>query len=87
MTYTDLYLKLNDHPFKPFRIKLVNNTTYDVTEPWMVMVGESSAIIATQTRVDERGHRIAAEWRTISIAHIIEFQDLNVPPEAKRKRA
>ena len=34
--------KSHDQPFKPFRIRLVNNTTYDITEPWMVTVGESS---------------------------------------------
>ena len=87
MTYHDLHRKINDQPFKPFRVKLVNNTTYDVTEPWMVIIGESSAIIVTQTREDERGHRIALDWRTISISHILEFQDIDAPPQAKRKRA
>src|SRR2546426_10670607 len=33
MTYHDLARKMSEVPFKPFRIRLVNNTTYDVTEP------------------------------------------------------
>jgi hypothetical protein len=51
MTYHDVHRKIDDQPFKPFGIKLVNNTTYDITEPWMVIIGESSAIVVTQTRV------------------------------------
>jgi hypothetical protein len=87
MTYHDVHRKIDDQPFKPFGIKLVNNTTYDITEPWMVIIGESSAIVVTQTRVDERGNRIALDWRTISISHILEFQNFELPPQAKRKRA
>ena len=86
MTYLDLQRKLNDQPFKPFRIKLVNGTTYDIAEPWMITVGESSAIVVTQSREDDRGYRTALDWRTISIAHIIEFQDIDAP-QPKRKRA
>jgi hypothetical protein len=63
---------------------MVNSTTYDVLEPWMLMIGDSSAIVVTQTRED-MGYRTALDWRTISIAHILEFQDL--PAAEKRKRA
>ncbi len=87
MTYLDLQRKLHDQPFKPFRIKLVNNTTYDIPESWMIIAGDSSAVVVTQVRKDERGYRVAMDWRTISIAHILEFQDLPPAPEAKRKRA
>jgi hypothetical protein len=88
MTYLDLQRKLHDQPFKPFRIRLVNNPTYDITEPWMITVGESSAIVVTRVRTDDRGYHVAEDWRTISIAHILEFQDLpSAPPQAKRKRA
>ena len=87
MTYRDLHRKLHDQPFKPFRIRLVNNTTYDVTEPWMITIGASSAIVVTRVRTDDLGDHVAEDWRTISIAHILEFQDLPAGPQAKRKRA
>jgi hypothetical protein len=87
MTYHDLQKKLHDPPFRPFRIKMVNNTTYDVLEPWMIVIGERSAIVVTQTRDDDRGYRLAMDWRTISIDHIIELQDLDVKAGLKRKRA
>ena len=87
MTYVDLHRKLHDHSFRPFRIRMVNNTAYDVREPWMVFIGESSAIVATQTHKDERGVEVATDWKTVSINHMMEFSDLNVRPNgAKRKR-
>ncbi|HSV13775.1 MAG TPA: hypothetical protein VLI90_05920 [Tepidisphaeraceae bacterium] len=86
MTCLDLQRKLHDKPFKPFRIWLVNNTTYDVTEPWMVTVGETSAVIVTQSRKDEKGYELALDWRTVSISHMLEFSDLDVK-ERKRRPA
>src|SRR5205823_989469 len=76
MHYGDLYRKLRDHPFKPFRIRLVNNTTYDIPEPWMVIPGDTSAVVVTHVRRDDKGYEIAEDWRTISIAHLLEFSDL-----------
>ena len=87
MTSLDLHRKLHDQPFKPFRLKMVNNTTYDVWEPWMIIIGDRSAIVVTHTREDELGYKTAIDWRTISIDHILEFQDLEPSPRSKRKPA
>lgn len=78
MTSHDLLRKLYDPPFRPFRIKMVNNSVYEVLEPWMIIVGDSSAVIVTQSRQDDRGYKTALDWRTISISHILEFSDLDV---------
>jgi hypothetical protein len=87
MTYVDLHRRLHDNPFRPFRIRMVNSTIYDIHEPWMVVVGESSAVIVTQTRKDERGAVIADDWKTVSIAHMMELSDLNVRSNGgKRKK-
>ena len=54
----------------------------------MLTVGQSSAIVVTHTRRDDHGYDLAIDWRTVSIAHILEFSDIEdrqVPP--KRKRA
>lgn len=87
MTYHDLARRLNDAPFKPFRIRMVNNTVYDVFDPGMIIVGESSAVIVTQQVRDDQGHRVAMDWRTISISHIIEFADIDEKEIRRRKRA
>ncbi len=88
MTYHDLLRKLNDEPFKPFRLKLSNSTTIDVLEPGSVIVGKTSAVLPVQTMLDERGYRVVENWKTISISHIVEFSDLETKDRGpKRKRA
>jgi len=87
MTYHDLTRRLNDAPFKPFRIRMVNNTVYDVLDAGMIIVGESSAVVVTQRARDGQGHWVATDWRTISISHIIEFADIDEKEIRRRKRA
>jgi hypothetical protein len=87
MTYQDLQRRLHDQPFRPFRIRMVNSSLYDIREPWMVMVGESSAVIATQTRKDDKGFEVVTDWKTVSIAHMMELSDLEVRSNGgKRKK-
>ena len=76
MTFHDLLRKLEDEPFRPFRIRLVNNTTYDILDPGMLIVGDSSAVIATQNIRDDAGHRVTTDWRTVSIGHMLDFSDV-----------
>jgi hypothetical protein len=76
MSPNDLNRKLDDQPFKPFRIRLVDNPTYDIVDPGMVIVGDTSAVIATRNIRDESGHRVTTDWRTVPIRHMLEFSDL-----------
>ncbi|MFT3786174.1 MAG: hypothetical protein QM770_08410 [Tepidisphaeraceae bacterium] len=82
----DLLNKLQDEPFKPFRIKLSNNTVIDVKNPGMVIVGSTSAVLPTDTFRDEAGYTLVRQWKTISIGHIVEMIDLDLKDEPKRKR-
>jgi hypothetical protein len=86
MNSDDLVTKLHDHPFKPFRIRMVNSTTYDVREPWMLMVGPTSAVIATETQKTDRGHEIALDWKTVSIHHMMEFADLPSSTKGSKRK-
>jgi hypothetical protein len=86
MTYHDLARRLSDVPFKPFRIRLSNSSTIDIREPGSVIIGRSSAVVPIETVVDDRGVRVALDWKTISISHIVEFVDLK-DDQPKRKRA
>ena len=86
MTHHDLLRKLDDSPFRPFRIRLVNNTTYDILDPGMIIVGDSSAVIATQNIRDETGHRVTTDWRTVSIAHMLEFSDVSHRSNGSRRK-
>ena len=88
MTYHDLLRKLNDMPFRPFRIRLSNSTAIDVLEPGSVIVGASSAVLPIEMAVDDQGFRIVKNWKTVSISHIVEFMDIDVKdPGRKRRRA
>jgi hypothetical protein len=79
---------LNDHPFKPFRIRLSNSSVIDIRRRGSVILGESSAVVPTDTVIDDRGVPVARDWKTISISHIVEFVDLNEKDSGpKRKRA
>ena len=86
MNYIDLQQRLHDHPFKPFRIRMVNNSVYDIKSPWMVMVGESSAMIAAQTRKDDHGYELVTDWKRVSIDHMMEFSDLEVKSNGSKRR-
>ena len=86
MTYHDLARKLSDEPFRPFRIKLSNATTIDVLEPGSVILGQTSAVLPVETQVDDRGVRVALNWKTIALSHIVEFSDLNGRDSQRRKR-
>ena len=85
MRLDDLHRRLFDIPFRPFRIKMVNNSVYDVVDPGMVIPGKSSAVVAAAHVRDAQGYITATDWRTISIGHIIEFSDLDTK-EMRRKR-
>jgi hypothetical protein len=76
---------MNDKPFKPSRIRLVNGTIYDIHDPWMIMIGDSSAVVVTQVRKDDFGYETALDWRTISIADIVEFSDLETKKRDRKK--
>lgn len=86
MTYRDLQAKLHDNPFKPFRIRMVNNTAYEILEPWMITIGETSAIVVTHVRRDDRGYEVALDWRTISISHIVELSDIESKAGNRKKK-
>jgi hypothetical protein len=86
MKTEDLVRKLDDKPFRPFRIRLVNNTTYDVVDPGMIIIGDSSAVIAIRNIRDESGHYLTTDWRTVSIAHMLEFSDLEVKPNGSKRK-
>ena len=86
MDSDDLAKKLHDHPFKPFRIRMVNSTIYDILSPWMMIVGQTSAVVATETQKTDRGHEIALDWKTVSIHHMMEFADLPSSSKSSKRK-
>ena len=88
MTDRDLLNKLHDKPFQPFRVRLSNSSTMDVLDPGTVVVGPSSAIMPMEAILGDHGYYIVTRWRTVALAHMVEFTDIDPPKSAsKRKRA
>ncbi len=50
----------------------------------MVTVGESSAVIVTHSRKDDKGYELALDWRTVFISHMLEFADLEMKKRERR---
>jgi hypothetical protein len=86
MRVRDLLNKLHDEPFQPFRARLTNNSTIDVLDPNTVVVGPSSAIMPIETIRDSSGYYVVSRWRTVALAHIIEFVDIDLPKSHTRKK-
>jgi len=80
MSSDDLLSRLHDEPFKPFRVRLSNNNAIDVLDLGSVVGGPTSAIMPLEYGQSERGRTIVLRWKTVALAHIVEF--VNV--EAKR---
>ncbi len=87
MSPQDLLNRLHDEPFKPFRVRLSNNTTIDVFEPGSVIVGPTSAVMPIQTAKDDLGYTLVTQWRTIALSHMVEFADIEPPKGSKRRSA
>jgi hypothetical protein len=76
MSPQDLLNRLHDEPFKPFRVRWMNNTTIDITEPGLAIVGPTSAVMPILTAKDGMGYTLVTQWRTIALSHMMEFADI-----------
>lgn len=72
----DLLRRLEDTPFRPFRIHLSDGTSIDVRAPGMVIVGRSTAVLPTRLRRLRNGYHIAEDWRTVALLHMVQLSDL-----------
>jgi len=86
MRSEDLLDRLQDHPFKPFRLHLSDGSRLDIPEPGMVIVGESSAVIPSQWGRDDDGRRLARHWRTVALSHMVQFTDLDETVDGKHRK-
>lgn len=60
MRVKDLLNRLSDRPFRGFRIHLSDGSTIPVTDPYMIIVGPSSAVLPTEFGREE-GERVATQ--------------------------
>ena len=85
MRVKDLINRLNDQPFKGFRIHLSDGSSILVNEPNRIIVGPSSAVLPTEFGREE-GERVATRWRTVALAHMVQFADADEPVSGKQRK-
>jgi hypothetical protein len=86
MRAKELLLKLEDDPFKPFRVHLSDGTIVPVTDRFMVIVSDTTAIIPGEYGRDQDGVRVAKRWRTVDLLHIVQFSQVDERLNGRRKR-
>jgi hypothetical protein len=86
MKYADVLHRLQDRPFRPFRIHLSEGSIVAIDDPGMIIVGKSSMVVPTSFTRDEEGLRLAKHWRTIAINHIVQFTELNEPMNGSKRK-
>jgi hypothetical protein len=82
----DLIGRLEDLPFKPFRIHMSDGTLIEVVEPGMVIVGRTTAVLPRSFSRDEDGRRVATIFRTISLGHVVQFSDMEEKMNGRQRR-
>jgi hypothetical protein len=61
-------------PFKPFRVRLADDTHYDITHPELCVVGRTFLEIGVP---DNPAEPIAARTITVALIHVAELIPLN----------
>lgn len=82
----DLQKRLEDQPFQPFRIHLTDGTIINVERPGMVIVGIATAVLPTEYKIDGDGARVATDFRTINLRHIVQFSDVPAKSSGQRRK-
>lgn len=86
MTAVDLNQRLYDTSFRPFRVHLSDGSSIPVANAGMVLVGESSAILPTKLAHDAEGFPLVRRWRTVALAHMVQFTGIDDSVTVKRPK-
>jgi hypothetical protein len=74
MSAGKLTRRLEAIPFRPFEIRLIDDTAIKVPFP-MMLVGIDRAVVVTEFGFDEHGRRFANDHRTVSLSDIAAIVD------------
>ena len=85
MRFKDLFNRVNDRPFRGFRIHLSDGSAIAVTDPGMLILGPSSAVLPTEYGTED-GERAATRWRTVALSHMVQFSELDESVSGKRRK-
>ena len=78
-TRVSITTRVNEQPFKPFRVVTSGGQSYDVVHPELILVGTRECKIAISDSKDSATHDKIAQ---VSILHITALEDLTVTKSA-----
>ncbi len=78
--------RLYDQPFRPFKVHLSDGSSIPVTNAGMVMVGETSVMLPVELGQDSEGFPLVKRWRTVALAHMVQFSDLDESVSGKNRK-
>jgi hypothetical protein len=77
MTALDMNRRLYRRPFKPFRIHLSDGSTIPVVNATPMLVSDEWAVVPLETAKDPNGYPYVKRRRTIALADIVQFTDVD----------
>jgi hypothetical protein len=66
-------------PFEPFRIFLMDGSTYEIRHPKLVMVGQRSMVVGIAKENGERP--VDDRMATMSLLHVVRIEPVEAPAE------
>lgn len=81
MSQTELLHLLRSQPFRPFRIRLSNNTVYDIRHPDLALVTPSTIHVGipSPTAADP----VAQDVVIVSMRHVVQVEFLTPPADSQ----
>lgn len=82
MTSEDVLQELEREPFVPIRLNLTDGTKVDIQNPGLSFVNNLALYLA---RTDRPNSRLAADFRLISLRHIVSVEQIEPGRRHKAK--
>ncbi len=82
MNPEDLAGWLDANPFAPFRLKLTNGETINVTKPQDMLTGLRTAVIAIPLESNPRYYH---HWKTVSLDHMVAIEPISPVPQVPQE--
>lgn len=78
MRPTDLLEYVKAEPFRPFRLRLTNGTSYEIRHPELIKVGRSSALVFFHR--GDQPQDLLLRYDSVALIHINSIEHLDASP-------
>lgn len=82
MRRDDILRRLQEHPFRPFHVRLGNGTIHLIQHPELAMVGGSRMVIGIP-RAGYSGPGDIDDYMVVSLAHVVQIDPVSALPNGR----